>query len=104
MPEPVLTRQAVFHRGARFFERDGEILYEFNADASTRMGPRQATEADREAHPKAWEAFLEGREPESPLKPVVEAKDERSAEEAAADDAERESRREARESRRKAGA
>ncbi len=53
---PMLQR-SVSIRGARFY-RDGEgVMFVRHLDASTREGPRPATDADRSAHPEAWTAF-----------------------------------------------
>ena len=45
-------------RGARFYQDDGKLLFINVMDSCTRDGPRLATEADKEAHPEAWEALV----------------------------------------------
>ncbi len=53
---PTLQR-SVSIRGARFY-RDGEtVMFVRHLDASTREGPRPATDEDRSAHADAWMAF-----------------------------------------------
>lgn len=45
--------------GASFFlDPDGEVLFQYVADASSVIGPRPATEADKASHAGAWAAFL----------------------------------------------
>ncbi|HEY5412902.1 MAG TPA: hypothetical protein VIJ94_19470 [Caulobacteraceae bacterium] len=65
---PALQR-SVSQRGARFYQDGEQIMFVRHLDASTREGPRAATEADRAAHPDAWAAF----EAERPL-PQARAK------------------------------
>lgn len=47
-------------RGPRFFEDGGVLRFVNVVDASTRDGPRDATDEDRQTHPEAFAAF--GRE------------------------------------------
>lgn len=44
-------------RGPRFYEDGEELMFVNVVDASTRDGPRPATEADMEAHPEAVAAL-----------------------------------------------
>lgn len=44
-------------RGPRFFEDGGELRFVNVVDASTRDGPREATDEDRLAHPEAFAAY-----------------------------------------------
>lgn len=64
-------------RGPRFY-RDGDsqtVQFVNHYDTSTRDGPRPATEADQEAHPKAWADFTTGGDQEGAFKPFVVFKD-----------------------------
>lgn len=60
-------------RGAKFY-RDGDdqtrVLFVNNLDGSTRDGPREATEADVEAHSEAFGAFLASDEAAAETGPV----------------------------------
>jgi len=53
---PVLSRQVCL-RGPRFYPERGKAMFVNHIDASTREGPREATDEDRAAHPKAWAAY-----------------------------------------------
>jgi hypothetical protein len=44
-------------RGPRFFEDNGTLRFVNVVDASTRDGPRDATDEDRIAHPEAFAAL-----------------------------------------------
>lgn len=44
-------------RGPRFFEDGGDLRFVNVVDASTRDGPREATDEDRIAHPEAFAAY-----------------------------------------------
>lgn len=61
---PALQRSSA-PRGARFYyDADAETILFLNVlDATSRIGPRPATDEDREAHPDAW-AVLEGTKPD----------------------------------------
>lgn len=65
---PVLSRQVAL-RGPKFYRDGANVMFVNHLDASTREGPREATTADAEAHPKAFEAFVGdgGAEPFRPL-------------------------------------
>ena len=54
-------RNIGFSRGPLFLERDGVTLFQFTLDSSSVVGPRKATQADKEEHKGAWEAFNTGR-------------------------------------------
>ena len=58
---PALQR-SVSVRGVRFYREGEEVMFVRHLDASTREGPRPATEADKSAHPEAWAAC----QPEQP--------------------------------------
>lgn len=47
-------------RGPRFYQEDGELKFINVVDSCTRDGPRLAGEADKAAHPEAWEALVNG--------------------------------------------
>lgn len=53
---PALQR-SVSIRGARFYQDGEEVAFVRHLDASTREGPRPATDADRAEHPDAWAQF-----------------------------------------------
>ncbi len=53
---PTLQR-SVSIRGARFYREGEEVMFVRHLDASTREGPRPATDEDRAVHPDAWMAF-----------------------------------------------
>ena len=53
---PTLQR-SVAPRGARFYQAGDEVMFVRQLDASTREGPREATDEDRAAHPEAWREF-----------------------------------------------
>jgi len=55
---PTLQR-SVSIRGARFYREGGQVMFVRHLDASTREGPRAATDEDRVAHPEAWAALGE---------------------------------------------
>ena len=57
---PALQR-SVSIRGARFYHEGDEVMFVRHLDASTREGPRAATDEDKAAHPDAWAKF--SREP-----------------------------------------
>lgn len=73
---PVLSRQTTL-RGPRFY-RSGEdravILFVNVLDASTREGPREATTADAEAYPKAFETFADADAAEQRGRPNMTGK------------------------------
>ena len=53
---PALQR-SVSLRGARFYRDGEEVVFVRHLDASTREGPRPATDEDRAGHPDAWALF-----------------------------------------------
>ena len=61
---PALQR-SVSVRGARFYPEGDEVMFVRHLDASTREGPRFATEADKAAHAEAWAAFQSEQPPVS---------------------------------------
>ncbi len=50
---PTLQR-SLSMRGARFYRDGEEVMFVHHVDASTREGPRPATDEDRLAHPEEW--------------------------------------------------
>jgi hypothetical protein len=62
---PTLQR-SVSMRGARFYREGEELMFVRHLDASTREGPRPATDDDRADCPDAWAAF-EATHPAPPL-------------------------------------
>jgi hypothetical protein len=50
---PTLQRSLSI-RGARFFRDGDQVMFVRHLDASTREGPRPATDEDRVSHPDAW--------------------------------------------------
>lgn len=65
-------------RGPRFYEDGGELMFVNVVDASTRDGPRPATDADMEAHPEAVGAFKANEESLFPgAKPLITFRGER---------------------------
>lgn len=60
-------------RGARFYD-DGELMFVNHLDGSTRDGPRIATDADKQAHPGAFRAYV-AAPTENPLTPLVSFRD-----------------------------
>lgn len=59
-----LERDSMYTPGASFFEDEGVVFFQFQADASSKIGPRVATKADKRDHEGAWKAFNEGRLPQ----------------------------------------
>ena len=53
-----IEREVIFKPGARFFREDEAVLFVYCVDASTSIGPRPATKADKENHKGAWESYL----------------------------------------------
>lgn len=57
-------RNISFRRGAVFEEIDGEVMFSFVNDASSVIGPRKATKADKAQFAGEWEDFQNGRLPQ----------------------------------------
>jgi len=53
-------RRSVSIRGARFYQDGDEVMFVRHLDASTREGPRAATDEDRAGHPEAWADYAAG--------------------------------------------
>lgn len=52
-------RQAYYKPGPRFFEEEGELYFEFTIDGGNKMGPRLATDEDKEKYPEALKAMAD---------------------------------------------
>ncbi len=59
-----LDREVMFKAGASFFEQRGVVMFRYQADASSVIGPRPATAADKIDHAFEWEQFNLGRLPQ----------------------------------------
>lgn len=53
-----LERDVMFRPGAHFFKADGVLMFRYQADSSSVIGPRAATEADKKAHGFEYEQYL----------------------------------------------
>lgn len=60
----MIEREVVFKNGATFFQEGNKVMFRFQADPSSVIGPREATKADKEAHAFEWEQFNAGRLPQ----------------------------------------
>jgi len=70
---PMLERR-ISLRGPRFWREAGRLMFARQIDASTRDGPRPATETDRAAFPDALAAAaVASRDP--PGAPMIAARD-----------------------------
>ena len=56
-----LERESIYKPGASFHEEAGVVMFQFQADSSSKIGPRKATAADKRDHAGAWAIFNEGR-------------------------------------------
>lgn len=68
-------RAAHYTFGARFFKDGDDLMYEFVIDSGNVIGPRPATDADKEKYPREWAEFNGDplpAEPASAIPPVVE--------------------------------
>jgi hypothetical protein len=61
-------------RGARFFKGDDAVMFEFQIDSRSKVGPRPAIESDKRQYPGAWQTFTDGEQP-GPIKPLISAID-----------------------------
>jgi hypothetical protein len=68
---PALERR-ISLRGPRFWQEGETLMFCNQIDGSTRDGPREATDADAEAHPEAFAAM--GDDTSSPGKPMITVK------------------------------
>ena len=59
-----LERNVMYKPGASFFEDGGKVMFRYQADSSSVIGPRLATKADKEQFALEWGVFNEGRLPQ----------------------------------------
>lgn len=57
-------RESVVKIGASFFEDNGVVMFRFQADASSVVGPRKANNFDKDQYPQEWAEFQRGRLPQ----------------------------------------
>ena len=60
----MIEREAIYARGASFSEIDGVVMFTYRSDASSVIGPRIATKADKVQFAGEWRTFNEGRLPQ----------------------------------------
>lgn len=60
----MLEREVVYKPGATFFEQGGVTYFKYQPDASTVIGPRKATNADKAKYAIEWAIFNDGRLPQ----------------------------------------
>ena len=74
-----LERDVMYKPGASFFRDGDDLMFRYQADSSSVIGPRKATEADKIAHAFEYEQHLaqsvinepiEAPEAFSPIRPV----------------------------------
>lgn len=53
-----MERDVMYRPGAHFFKADGVLMFRYQADSSSVIGPRAATEADKKAHGFEYEQYL----------------------------------------------
>jgi hypothetical protein len=56
---PDLDYSAAPVLGPRFYEEDGKIMFTHVVDRANVIGPREATQKDKDAHPDHWAPFAE---------------------------------------------
>lgn len=59
-----LERNVMYKPGASFFEERGKVMFRYQADSSSVIGPRLATKADKEQFAVEWGLFSDGRLPQ----------------------------------------
>lgn len=59
-----LERNVMYKPGASFFEERGKVMFRYQADSSSVIGPRLATKADKEQFAMEWGLFNDGRLPQ----------------------------------------
>lgn len=62
-----LERDVMYKPGACFFKEGKFLMFRYQADSSSVIGPRVATEADKKAHAFEWEQYLAGAFNDAPL-------------------------------------
>jgi hypothetical protein len=53
-----LERDVMYKPGATFFKEGGVLMFRYQADSSSVIGPRLATEADKKAHGAEYAMYL----------------------------------------------
>ena len=53
-----MERDVMYRPGARFFKEDGVLMFRFQADSASVIGPRPATAADKKAHGFEYDQYL----------------------------------------------
>lgn len=54
-----LERDVMFRPGATFYKEGKFLMFRFQADSASVIGPRVATEADKKAHAFEYDRYLE---------------------------------------------
>lgn len=52
-----MNDEKLVKRGPQFVKEDGKVLFLYRSDASSVVGPREATEQDKAQYPEAWAEF-----------------------------------------------
>lgn len=61
-----MERAAHYTFGPRFFTEGDGVMFEFVIDSGNKVGPRPATDADKEKHAAAWAEFNGVEAPAAP--------------------------------------
>jgi len=62
-----LERDVMYRPGATFFKVNDVLMFRYQADSSSVIGPRVATAADKKAHGFEYERYLEEAFRDAPL-------------------------------------
>jgi len=62
-----LERDVMYKPGATFFKEGKFLMFRYQADSSSVIGPRVATEADKKAHAFEYERYLADAFNDAPL-------------------------------------
>jgi hypothetical protein len=62
-----LERDVMYKPGATFFKVDDVLMFRFQADSSSVIGPRLATYADKKAHGAEYDMYLKEAFNHAPL-------------------------------------
>jgi hypothetical protein len=62
-----LERDVMYKPGAVFFKDGDALMFRFQADSSSVIGPRPATDADKKTHGFEYEQYLAGAFHHAPL-------------------------------------
>lgn len=60
----MIERDVMFKPGATFYQDGRKVMFRYQADSSSVIGPREATDADKEAFAFEWDQFNVGRLPQ----------------------------------------